>query len=104
MRPLKKNMVINYYIIMIKKKIKNNFIDNFYDWLQKGRNFQDVLWVKNVDLNFYTFNGDLNQNSADAISKQINTLNEGYNNKEIDVEELSNGLSLVVVKKKWTLS
>jgi len=39
-------------------------------------------------------------NSADAISKQINTLNEGYNNKEIDVEELSNGLSLVVVKKK----
>ncbi len=56
--------------------------------------------MKNVDLNFYTFNGDLNQNSADAISKQINTLNEGYNNKEIDVEELSNGLSLVVVKKK----
>jgi hypothetical protein len=30
----------------------------------------------------------------------IDTLNERYNKKEIDIEELLNGLSLLVVKRK----
>lgn len=38
--------------------------------------------------------------STNAIQKRMTTLNERYTNKEIDVDELLNGLSLLIVKKK----
>jgi hypothetical protein len=37
--------------------------------------------------------------TANIIQKRIGTLNERYNKKEIDVEELLNGLSLLVAKR-----
>jgi hypothetical protein len=37
---------------------------------------------------------------ADAIQKRINVLNERYNNKEINAEDLLNGLSLLIANKK----
>lgn len=37
---------------------------------------------------------------ADAMQKRINVLNERYNNKEINAEELLNALSLVIANKK----
>jgi hypothetical protein len=35
-----------------------------------------------------------------VVMKRINTSNERYNNKEIDVEKLLNSSSLLVVKRK----
>jgi hypothetical protein len=35
-----------------------------------------------------------------SIQKRINVLNERYNNKEINAEDLMNGLSLLVANKK----
>ncbi len=39
-------------------------------------------------------------NSTDAIQKQMDVLNERYDKNEIDVEELLNGLPLLIAKKK----
>jgi hypothetical protein len=39
-------------------------------------------------------------NQANAIQKRIDVLNERYSNQEIDVEELLNGLSLLVAQGK----
>jgi hypothetical protein len=38
--------------------------------------------------------------SADAIQKRIKVLNERFNNKEINAEDLLNGLSLLIANKK----
>jgi hypothetical protein len=39
-------------------------------------------------------------NFTDAIQKRMDTLNEQYDKKEINVEELLNGLSMLIPKKK----
>ena len=38
--------------------------------------------------------------SSDLIQKRVNTLNERYTNQEIDAEELLDGLSFLIAKKK----
>ena len=39
-------------------------------------------------------------NSTDANQKRINTLYQRYNDKQINAEDLLNGLSFLVAKKK----
>ena len=85
---------------MSKRKHRKKNIDRKNTDVKKSEN----LCRSNFDRRKIHFNIGAQRrpksNSADAIQKRTNVLNEHYSNKAISIDDSLNGLSLIVAKQK----